>query len=105
MNLDYFVNTVILHLIPTQVNKKPHKKKKTVYLNKFNLGQPIYPPELIQWFQLQKQESSSLVIKKQQKKTRYRLPAGWKVKDLPPSLKPPPSKHGYDWNNVGSWQL
>ncbi|GAA5806980.1 hypothetical protein MFLAVUS_000329 [Mucor flavus] len=66
-------------------------------------GQPIYPPELIQWFQLQQQESNSLSIKKVQNKTRYRLPAGWKVKDLPPSLKPPPSKHGYDWKDLGTW--
>lgn len=100
MNLVYFVNFVILLLIPALVNK-PHKKFLfDVY---FNLGQQIYPPELIQWFQLQQQESNSLSIKKVQNKTRYRLPAGWKVKDLPPSLKPPPSKHGYDWNDLGTW--
>ncbi|KAI7891275.1 uncharacterized protein EV154DRAFT_563413 [Mucor mucedo] len=68
-----------------------------------NTGQPIYPPELIQWFQLKQQEANSQIIKKEPKKTRYRLPAGWKVKELPPSLKPPPSKHGYDWSNVGTW--
>lgn len=65
----------------------------------------------MQWFQLQQQEvlnnnikiTESETVAEKKKKTRYKLPAGWKVKDLPPSLKPPPSKHGYDWDQVGSW--
>ncbi|KAI7902430.1 uncharacterized protein BX663DRAFT_435717, partial [Cokeromyces recurvatus] len=74
-----------------------------------NTGQYIYPPELIQWFQLQQEEALSSTVnlevteKTKKKRTRYKLPSGWKVKDLPPSLKPPPPKHGYDWNQVGSW--
>ncbi|CAO3635405.1 unnamed protein product [Mucor hiemalis] len=62
-------------------------------------GQTIYPPELTEWFQLTQQKP--LITKS--KKTRYRLPSRWKVKELPPSLKPPPSKNGYDWDNVGTW--
>lgn len=75
-------------------------------------GQLVYPPELIQWFQLQKEETTANnALQSNTTRTniprRYKLPAGWKVKDLPPSLKPPPSKHGYNWdiNTVGTWSL
>lgn len=70
----------------------------------YMLGQMILPPEIVQWFQSQQQEAMNetpIVVK--QKRKRYKLPSGWKVKDLPLSLKPPPSKNGYDWNHVGSW--
>ncbi|KAI8878803.1 hypothetical protein K501DRAFT_287682 [Backusella circina FSU 941] len=70
-------------------------------------GNTIYPPELIQWFEAQKKQVGAQMtqkIKSQESKKRYKLPTGWKVKDLPPSLKPPPSKHGYDWtDDVGFW--
>lgn len=62
----------------------------------------ILPPELIQWFQLQQEEAlnaTPLVVTQK----RYKLPSGWKVKDLPPSLRPPPTKNGYDWTHLGTW--
>jgi U11/U12 small nuclear ribonucleoprotein SNRNP20 len=96
------------HITLDQATGKPHSKMQLQTLI-INLGQPIYPPELIQWFHLQRQEATAennknvIITEKKKKQTRYRLPAGWKVNDLPPSLKPPPSKHGYDWNQVGSW--
>ncbi|KAI8376012.1 uncharacterized protein BYT42DRAFT_498766, partial [Radiomyces spectabilis] len=47
---------------------------------------------------------NSLRRQEQLKRTpRYKLPSGWKVRELPPSLKPPPAKHGYEWNNLGFW--
>lgn len=58
--------------------------------------QPIYPPELIQWYQ------SHEPPVKEKKYQRYRLPKGWKLKDLPPSLRPPP-KLGYDYKHTGYW--
>ncbi|KAI8975252.1 hypothetical protein BDF20DRAFT_822474, partial [Mycotypha africana] len=58
-------------------------------------GHIIYSPELIQW--------KNMSDKERRRRQRYKLPTGWKVKDLPPSLKPPPSKKGYDWENVGAW--
>lgn len=89
-------------MIPIQVRKyRYHAPILHVFI--IRVGQYIYPPELLQWFQYE--DKKKLVIKKQEKKTRYRLPIGWKVKDLPPSLKPPPSKHGYEWDNVGSWDV
>ncbi|CEP06923.1 hypothetical protein [Parasitella parasitica] len=69
-------------------------------------GQPIYPPELLQWFELQKQEATlnnTTAPKPIPPTQRYKLPSGWKIKDLPLSLRPPPSKHGYDWSNAGFW--
>jgi U11/U12 small nuclear ribonucleoprotein SNRNP20 len=72
-----------------------------------NHGQTIYPPDLLQWFDAQKKQVGAQMtqkIKLQDSKKRYKLPAGWKVRELPPSLKPPPSKHGYDWtDDVGFW--
>ncbi|KAI9485844.1 MAG: hypothetical protein EXX96DRAFT_613694 [Benjaminiella poitrasii] len=78
-----------------------------------NTGQYIYPPELVQWFQLQQEEALQTMRTneiaanknktKKRRRIRYKLPSGWKVKNLPPSLKPPPSKQGYDWSQVGSW--
>ncbi|KAI8972668.1 hypothetical protein BDB01DRAFT_909273 [Pilobolus umbonatus] len=62
-------------------------------------NQPIYPPELNQLLQSQQPETPTVAKKIQ----RYRLPKGWKVKDLPPSLKPPP-KGGYEWEvDTGYW--
>lgn len=72
----------------------------------FVIGQVIYPPELLQWFELQQQEaiSNSTAPPKPAPSTqRYKLPSGWKIKDLPLSLRPPPPKHGYDWSNTGAW--
>ncbi|KAF1798895.1 CCCH-type zinc finger transcription factor [Mucor lusitanicus] len=69
-------------------------------------GQPIYPPELLQWFELQQQEAianSTVPPKPATPTQRYRLPSGWKIKDLPLSLRPPPPKYGYDWSNTGAW--
>lgn len=70
-------------------------------------GHPIYPPELIEWLQQrQAAESSSSLQQQSEQPTmpvkRYRLPAGWKLHALPPSLKPPP-RQGYDWSDVASW--
>lgn len=70
------------------------------------LGQPVYPPELVQWFELQQQEAimnNNTTPKLTLPTQRYKLPSGWKIKDLPLSLRPPPSKHGYDWSNTGIW--
>lgn len=69
-------------------------------------GQAIYPPELLQWFELQQQETAAnnTTLQKPAPSTqRYKLPSGWKIKDLPLSLRPPPPKHGYDWSNTGAW--
>lgn len=76
-------------------------------------GQPIYPPELIAWLQettqvmpaagLLKQQEDRPKQQQQQSTPKYRLPPGWKVRDLPPSLKPPPAKHGYQWTDLGTW--
>ncbi|KAI8069849.1 uncharacterized protein B0P05DRAFT_639385 [Gilbertella persicaria] len=63
-------------------------------------GHIVYPPEIIHWFKLHPQDT----ITSNSKRKRYRLPSGWKVKDLPPSLKPPPSKYGYDWQSIGHWE-
>ncbi|KAF7721601.1 hypothetical protein EC973_004374 [Apophysomyces ossiformis] len=72
-------------------------------------GQPILPPELIRWFQAQQQQQHEAMIlatakaeAASKKKPKYRLPKGWKVQDLPPSLKPPP-KQGYEWTHTGYW--
>ncbi|KAI8374815.1 hypothetical protein BD560DRAFT_393315 [Blakeslea trispora] len=59
-------------------------------------GQPILPPELIQWLQSHEKQPKPKKIK------RPRLPAGWKIKELPPSLKPP-FDVDYDWHHVGTW--
>lgn len=69
-------------------------------------GQAIYPPELLQWFELQQQEAianNTTPPKPAPSTQRYKLPSGWKIKDLPLSLRPPPPKHGYDWSNTGAW--
>ncbi|KAG1450725.1 hypothetical protein G6F56_008263 [Rhizopus delemar] len=61
-------------------------------------GQPVFPKEILYFQSLMTQDKP--VVKK---KTRYRLPSGWKVKDLPPSLKPPPIKQGYHWDHLSQW--
>ncbi|CDH49703.1 hypothetical protein RO3G_07338 [Lichtheimia corymbifera JMRC:FSU:9682] len=74
-------------------------------------GHPIYPVELIEWLQqrqLADASPSTTVVSWQQQQQqqppakRYRLPSGWKLHALPPSLKPPP-RQGYDWSDVASW--
>ncbi|KAL0080387.1 CCCH-type zinc finger transcription factor [Phycomyces blakesleeanus] len=73
-------------------------------------GEPILSPELIQWLQSRNQEQNQQSIAHQKKteqqsarkRSRYRLPTGWKVRSLPPSLCPP-KKQEYDWTDTGYW--
>lgn len=111
MSSVYYVNIAISPMIQALVSYNSHL---FIYwlLSLKKTGQLVYPPELIQWFQLQKEETTANnALQSNTTRTniprRYKLPAGWKVKDLPPSLKPPPSKHGYNWdiNTVGTWSL
>ncbi|KAG1138208.1 hypothetical protein G6F37_013375 [Rhizopus arrhizus] len=59
-------------------------------------GQLIYPKEIIYFQSLTTPKSTKPVQQK-----RHRLPFGWKLKDLPPSLKPPSSD--YLWEHVNHW--
>ncbi|KAI8142094.1 hypothetical protein BJV82DRAFT_617159, partial [Fennellomyces sp. T-0311] len=63
-------------------------------------GRPVYPPELTAWLQERQQQpnTSTAVVE-----TKYRLPRGWKVRDLPASLKPPPPVTGYSLSKSGYW--
>ncbi|KAI9318970.1 hypothetical protein BX666DRAFT_1408880 [Dichotomocladium elegans] len=71
-------------------------------------GQIILPPDIIEWMQQRfgpsqeaAQTAEAAAASLPQK--RYRLPTGWKVRTLPPSLKPPPAKGGFDWTVTASW--
>ncbi|KAI9274270.1 hypothetical protein BDA99DRAFT_431814, partial [Phascolomyces articulosus] len=75
-------------------------------------GQVIYPPELLNWLQeRQRADQAAMMAVKTtatasgdiNKNPKYRLPRGWKVRELPPSLKPPPPSQPYSWNNSGFW--
>ncbi|CAO3591837.1 unnamed protein product [Absidia cylindrospora] len=75
-------------------------------------GNPIFPEELLEWLhaktleQQQRQEQpqpQQINETKKEPSYLYKLPSGWKVKDLPPSLKPPPLGQEYDWSHVGTW--
>ena len=43
------------------------------------------------------------ISNKKDDKPKYRLPRGWKVRELPPSLKPPPSSQPYSYTYSGFW--
>ncbi|KAL1926738.1 hypothetical protein VTP01DRAFT_5384 [Rhizomucor pusillus] len=70
---------------------------------------PIYPSELTEWLEERaKIDASNTQGVKSQSRTKrtkpmYKLPAGWKVRDLPLSLRPPSSEDEYRWSNVGYW--
>ncbi|KAI9489023.1 hypothetical protein BDB00DRAFT_921909 [Zychaea mexicana] len=71
-------------------------------------GRPIYPPELTAWLQERQQADATAraqapVATPSMDKPKYRLPRGWKVRELPPSLKPPPPSPPYSWSNAGVW--
>ncbi|KAI8336180.1 hypothetical protein BC941DRAFT_428538 [Chlamydoabsidia padenii] len=72
-------------------------------------GTPLFPKELIEWLdakateQQQVHQSDNTRIDKSKKSFTYKLPIGLKVKDLPPSLKPPPIDQDYDWNSTATW--
>ncbi|KAI7867600.1 hypothetical protein BDF14DRAFT_1995855 [Spinellus fusiger] len=63
---------------------------------------PVFPSELVEWLHHQKTTYAKTPKRTIPRPPRYRLPAGWKVQELPVSLQPP-SRQGYNWTDVGYW--
>ncbi|ORY99461.1 hypothetical protein BCR43DRAFT_489320 [Syncephalastrum racemosum] len=62
-------------------------------------GRPIYPHELKELLDAIARPASP--TKEKVKVERVRLPRGWRLRDLPPSLIPP--KRPYDLRDVATW--
>jgi hypothetical protein len=72
------------------------------------IGKPLFPEELLEWLDAkateQAQQSNHRPIDNKAKPSpTYKLPSGLSVKDLPPSLKPPPIGKDYDWTSTATW--
>ncbi|KAI8089287.1 uncharacterized protein BX664DRAFT_332635 [Halteromyces radiatus] len=111
--------------INEQLNKPPCRRyrqngyceyeldcKYSHLIRDYKTGQLLFPKELLEWLdakaadeqqQKQQQQQQQQTKKSSRKSIVYRLPPGWKVKELPPSLKPPTLGEDYDWNHVGIW--
>ncbi|CEG64363.1 Zinc finger matrin-type protein 5 [Rhizopus azygosporus] len=59
-------------------------------------GQYKFPKEILYFQSLSSQPT---IVKNK----RYKLPPGWKLKDLPPSLKPPIKDQDYHWDHTAQW--
>ncbi|PHZ09243.1 uncharacterized protein RHIMIDRAFT_300032 [Rhizopus microsporus ATCC 52813] len=59
-------------------------------------GQYKFPKEILYFQSLASQPT---IVKNK----RYKLPPGWKLKDLPPSLKPPIKDQNYHWDHTAQW--
>ncbi|SAM09071.1 hypothetical protein [Absidia glauca] len=71
-------------------------------------GKPLFPEELLEWLDAkateQAQPSNHQPIDNKAKPSpTYKLPSGLSVKDLPPSLKPPPIGKDFDWTSTATW--
>jgi hypothetical protein len=68
----------------------------------------LFPEELLEWLDAkateQAQPSNHRPIDNKAKPSpTYKLPSGLSVKDLPPSLKPPPIGKDFDWTSTATW--
>ncbi|KAI7858112.1 hypothetical protein BDC45DRAFT_328095 [Circinella umbellata] len=110
--------------IQEQINKPPCRRYLTQGYCDYQLqcryshitydptGRLIYPPELLNWLQERQQADEAAAAEvlaattassKKDEKPKYRLPRGWKIRELPPSLKPPPSSQPYSYSHSGVW--